>query len=294
MAGDLKISFYDEFNILQIEDLITPSNECQILTFEIPGQEGETVIDQDNLTVTVNVPFGTGVDSLSPTITLSDNATVSPESEVATDFTNPVPYTVTAENETDTKEYTVTVNVLPNTEALITAFDFEGLDPIVTGIIDDNAGTITLTIPYQSVTALVPTITTSDNATVSPISGVAADFTSPVVFTVTAEDGITEKEYTVTVIVEPNTEALITSFQLAGLDPVVDASIDDLLNTIEATVPNGTSLLALVPTIVASNNATLDPASGVAQNFTSPVEYTVTAEDGITEKTYTVTIEEAP
>ena len=39
----------------------------------------------------------------------------------------------------------------------------------------------------------------------------------------------------------------------------------------------------LVPTIDLSANATSSPASGVAQNFTSPVTYTVTAEDGTTQ-----------
>ena len=49
-------------------------------------------------------------------------------------------------------------------------------------------------------------------------------------------------------------------------------------------------LTALKPTIEVSAGATVSPASGTVQDFTSPVEYTVTAQDGTTTKIYTVTV----
>ena len=52
------------------------------------------------------------------------------------------------------------------------------------------------------------------------------------------------------------------------------------------TMPYGTDLSNLTPTIVHSG-VFINPASGIPQDFTNPVEYTVTAEDG-SEKTYTV------
>ena len=71
-----------------------------------------------NPTITVTMPSGTDVTSLTPTITISEGCSVSPASEVAQDFTNPVTYTVTAED-TTTKAYTVTVTLLaPNAVAL--------------------------------------------------------------------------------------------------------------------------------------------------------------------------------
>lgn len=84
-----------------------------------------------------------------------------------------------------------------------------------------------------------------------------------------------------------STEKAVTAFSFAGLTPAVNATIDG--NTITATVPFGTALTALVPTITTSPKATVSPASGVAQNFTNSVTYTVTAEDGSTQ-TYTVTV----
>jgi hypothetical protein len=55
-------------------------------------------------------------------------------------------------------------------------------------------------------------------------------------------------------------------------------------------MPYGTDLTNLVPTITVSAGATINPASGVTQNFTNPVVYTVTAEDGVTTKAWTVNV----
>lgn len=176
-----------------------------------------------------------------------------------------------------------------SSEKAITSFTL-GLTPPVAGTITGN--NIAVTVPSGTdVTALAPVIVVSEGASISPNSGVAQDFTSPVTYTVTAEDGTTSA-YTATVTVTPaqSSAADITSFVLGGLTPPVAGTIDG--NNITATVPARTDLTALVPTIVISDNATVDPASGVAQDFTSPVTYTVTAEDGTTNE-YTVTITEA-
>ncbi len=66
------------------------------------------------------------------------------------------------------------------------------------GTINSEAATVEFTVPYYlDVTAITPTITLSDSATVTPNSGVAQDFTNPVQYTVTAEDG-QQKVWTVT------------------------------------------------------------------------------------------------
>ncbi|MCX6873514.1 MAG: Ig-like domain-containing protein [Verrucomicrobia bacterium] len=58
-------------------------------------------------------------------------------------------------------------------------------------------------------------------------------------------------------------------------------------------VPYGTNLTALNPTCTVSSMATVSPASGGANNFGSPVSYTVTAQDGAT-KVYAVTVYQGP
>lgn len=79
----------------------------------------------------------------------------------------------------------------------------------------------------------------------------------------------------------------ITSFVFNGFDPVAVGEIDG--TDIAVHVPPEADLTNLKPEIEVSEGATVSPASGEAQDFTEPVEYTVTAENGLT-KVYTVTV----
>jgi len=168
----------------------------------------------------------------------------------------------------------------------IIAFTFE--EPVAVGSIDQNTKTVSVKVPEGSdVKALIPTIMVSEKATVSPASRVAQDFTNPVVYTVTAEDGSFVK-YTVTVEINKSNNKQITSFKITV--PPREGVINEAAKTISINnIPMGTVITALVPNITMSEKATVSPASGVAQDFTNPVIYTVTAEDGTT-ATYTVTV----
>lgn len=75
-----------------------------------------------------------------------------------------------------------------------------------------------------------------------------------------------------------SSEKQILSFSFYS--PEVEATIMESAKTIVATVPSGTDITALVPIITVSEKATINPASGVRQDFTNTVMYTVTAEDG--------------
>lgn len=75
-----------------------------------------------------------------------------------------------------------------------------------------------------------------------------------------------------------SSEKKILEFKFAS--PAVEAVITESAKTIVAVVPFGTDVTALVPIITVSNKATVTPASGVPVNFTNPVTFTVTAEDG--------------
>jgi len=76
----------------------------------------------------------------------------------------------------------------------------------------------------------------------------------------------------------------ITSFRFA------DFSVNGTINgtNISVRVPNIVNLTMLTPTIV-HNGKSISPASGVAQDFTNPIQYTVTAEDN-TIQSYIVTV----
>lgn len=85
----------------------------------------------------------------------------------------------------------------------ITAFNFDGLTPAVAGVINEADHTVSLTVPFGTdVTSLAPAISIS-GASISPNTNIAQNFTSPVTYTVTAENG-SAQNYIATVTIAPN------------------------------------------------------------------------------------------
>ena len=82
-------------------------------------------------------------------------------------------------------------------------------------------------------------------------------------------------------------DSSISAFVFESLDPDVEGTISG--TNITATVPNATDVTSLAPTITIADKAKVAPASGLAQDFSSPVKYMVTAEDA-SQSTYTVTV----
>ncbi|MCX6111932.1 MAG: SUMF1/EgtB/PvdO family nonheme iron enzyme, partial [Proteobacteria bacterium] len=162
------------------------SSSKDITKFTILGIDG-TIIGS---AISLTVPYGTGLTSLTPTITITGTS-VSPAVGVAHDFSSDVAYTVTAADGS-TKAYTVTVTAATSSSKDIVKFTILGVD----GLIGTN--TILLIAPYGTgLTSLTPTITIT-GVSVSPTFGAPNDFSSPVTYTVTAADSST-KDYIVTV-----------------------------------------------------------------------------------------------
>lgn len=86
----------------------------------------------------------------------------------------------------------------------------------------------------------------------------------------------------------PSSEAQITSFRLLGLPAY--GVIDESRNEIVIEVPSGTDVSYLIPLIEVSEGSEVYPDSGIAEDFTYPVYYTVFAEDGISSQDYLVTV----
>lgn len=75
----------------------------------------------------------------------------------------------------------------------------------------------------------------------------------------------------------------ILSFTFKALQPPVVGVVNKFDSTVTATVPFGTNLTTLTPTIAISENATISPLSDTPQDFTNGFTYTVTAENGTTQ-----------
>ena len=158
----------------------------------------------------------------------------------------------------------------------------------VSASINEEAKTITATLPSDvDVTALTPTLAVPAKASVSP-TGVQ-DFTNPVIYTVTAEDG-TKATYTATFVSNSSAKE-ITSFVFLLTNNAIDNNvvgvIDEEAKIVTVTMPAGTNITGLLPEIEIPDTATVN--TNVVQDFTNPVEYTITAEDG-SEVIYTVTV----
>ena len=261
----------------QIEDPVK-SGAKSIESFRIGAIDG--IIDEDAKAVRVTIPYGVSRASLVPVIAVSPKAVVSPQSGVGQDFSVPQTYTVIAQNGS-VAAYTVTVSAASNSANAITSFTVDG----VAGIIDGEAKTISVTVPYGTdVTALAPVITVPPEASVSPDPGTARDFSEPQAYTVTAGDGDTET-YTVTVSAASNSAKAIISVTIDGIAGI----IDEEAKNVSVTVPYGTEVSALAPVITVPPQAAVSPDPGTARDFSEPQAYTVTAGDGEIE-TYTVTV----
>ena len=112
------------------------------------------------------------------------------------------------------------------------------------------------------------------------------------IYTVTAEDGVTTQDWTVTVVDAPNIETDILTFTFP--EETGSAVIDAINHTVDVEVNYGTDLSMLTPTISVSFGGSIVPSSASQNDFTNLAIYTVTAEDGVTTQDWTVTVVDAP
>ncbi len=289
--------------------LTAKSTQCDITSFDIVTPAATGTISGTNIAITV--PFGTDVKALISNFVTSNGATVKVGTTVQisgqtkNDFTLSQSFVVTAEDGVTSKTYIVNVKVSSGNQQSsandLLTFSFASLS--MSGTYSGN--NISFTVPNgTTVSSLVATFTSSplSNVKVKGVlqqSGVTPqDFTNPVIYVVTAEDG-TIKSYTVTVTFSSgntNSSADIISFGLAN--PSVIGVISG--KNITVTVPAGTYVKSLVPTFVVSTGASVKVSSisqvsnGSVVDFSAPVTYVVTSQDGKTINNYVVNVIQTP
>ena len=210
----------DTYGNVASEDLtVTVVNTAtKILSFTIPGQSGQTVIDYTAQTVDLEMPFGTDLSLLSPVIGLSAGASSSPASDLIQNFTNTVNYIVTAEDERTQQVWRVTVEAARNGESAaftiapiadVTLEEnsvYTSVTPVLSG--DDPIGTVTWTLGGTDAEAF------SIDGSTGVVTMIARDFESPadanadnvyeVSITATdSESNASETSWTVTVMDDP-------------------------------------------------------------------------------------------
>ncbi len=160
---------------------ISNSTLSKMLSFKIG--DAEATITEDNTNVDILLPTGTDITNLEPVVEVSADATYDPHGPQ--DFTNPVVFTVTAQDGTTSLEYIVTVKVIESSDASLKSIIFGGY----VGIIDNESSTVLVNVPIGTNTSgLTPDVIPSFGASYQ-ISGNTC--------IVTAEDKITTRSYTI-------------------------------------------------------------------------------------------------
>ncbi|MEI6607635.1 MAG: DUF2341 domain-containing protein, partial [Verrucomicrobiota bacterium] len=204
-----------------------------------------------------------------------------------TNFTGPVGNIYTYVNGAQTWTFDKSTAVLTlNSKAVITAFGIPGY----AGVINQTTTpkTIALTVPFSTnLATLAPTYTLT-SGTCTPASGVAPTptFATSLTATYAATDGAVTNNYSVTVskaVVSTACDILACSFGTLGAATVSGTKITMIVSPSQ-------SLTALAPTFTISPLASLSPVSGTSRDFSTDQTYTVTAENGSTSKTYTVSV----
>lgn len=174
----------------------------------------------------------------------------------------------------------------------ITAFTLPDLGN-VSGVIDQTNRTIVVTLAYGvSRTLLLPMVTTT-GASVSPLG--AQDFTNPVVYTVTAENGAT-KTYTVTVqnLSNTNVDLSTVTFAYDTLSHPLTPAFSPSVTSYTATVPGDVTISGL-SWLAADAGATVTASANATALVEGPNTVTLTVtQPGGAMKVYTFVITRLP
>ncbi|MEQ8928082.1 MAG: LamG-like jellyroll fold domain-containing protein [Fulvivirga sp.] len=300
----------EEVDLLYLDNSYTPSpiasSESDILSFEVPEQIEASQIDNNNRTINVLASCSSDLTNLTPSFTLSSNATafvnsIEQLSEVSTqDFTASVIYTVLAENNCDESIWTVNITneELSSSEqlAIASVVSFSTTNQLKPAIVDSENRTVELIVSCSTdITNLVSSFVLSDGASAT-IQGVvqqsgstANDFSSDLIYSVTSQNQCATLDWTVSIAKETLSSseqlaiASIVSFSTTNqLEPAI---VDSENRTIDLTVSCDTDVTRLVSSFVLSDGASAtiesitQQSGGTINDFSNEVIYSITSQN---------------
>ncbi len=230
-----------------------------------------------------NVPFGTTKAAFKTALTKGEAHQTWDVLALSEPVVSGDKIVVTAEDGTTKVTYTVTVNAAPkSTVATVTSGSYTV----------SAAGTATETITNvlfgTTKTALQTALTKGEVNQTWDVSALADPIVSGDKIVVTAEDGTTKVTYTVTVNAAPkSTVATVTSGSYTV--SAAGTATETITN-----VPFGTTKIAFQTALTKGEAHQTWDATGLSDTIVSGNEIVVTAEDGTTQVTYTITVNAAP
>ncbi len=267
-----RFSFSNDASLAQLNTslgTLNPTFNPQVLNYTVSLPAGTTIVPQ-----VIAVPNHPGA-NLQITNAVNLNGTPAQRT---------TQIEVTAENLTTTLTYNVTFEVANFADARLASINLSigELDPIFspdhfhyTGVLPPQTNQIS----QVSATPIDPQATVTITQATS-VEGLAS-------IVVHAADGLSTNTYTVNFVKTADDTKMITSFYING--QIGETDIDQNLKTIKIRMPAQTNITNLTP-IISFIGSSLVPPSGQAQDFSNPVQYTVTAYDNST-VTYTASVE---
>ena len=151
----------------------------------------------------------------------------------------------------------------------------------------------------NSITTITPVVTHDNGATTDVgTSNLTEGGDTIISITVTAQDGLSTKEYTITVTRAPSSDATLSALTLLDSDNqnILIGTFSSNTTSYNISVPH--SVQQINPSPVTSNtNATINitgHTNELTEGGDTTIELTVTAQDGVTTKVYTIIVTRAP
>ena len=288
-------------------DTITLKDANILRDLDILGKTITTGADSTDIELLIDAGKDTTNLMIYARVSYGATATPSLDGKRGMDLSDWRTFTITSGDGTNARTYRIKATA--RTQASIAAFSLTIGGTVYDGVIDNKANTITVSGVDDSdlsSTSFAPEVTLGPGTLVcSPAPGLPQDFSKAVQYIVAGDENVLSRTYTVSVLnkegklisasgsgggdtpVTPATGAKITAFSVLGVDGVINQSA----GTITVTLPDGTDVTAVAPSVTVTAGAVVSPVSGEVVNLTAPVIYTVTLGEETSRYTVTVTFE---
>lgn len=276
---------------------------CILTAYSVGGYVG--TVDQTARTITITPVLSRQEElkNVVPDYVRWEGAALMPAENAAIDLTAENSYRVVAEDSTIYKDYRLIVDWVDDrdTECIITAYKIHG----VSGVIDQNAGTITVKLDKKlkaQSTSVVPNSITWHGASLTPTEQSAVNLTETVTYRVTAENPAIYKDYRLVItwvdddeptpptpprpVVPVSEDCIITYYSAAGI--VGDIDQQQLTITMNVPLSRKAAIIDVVPDRIDWEGKTLTPVERDVVTLKDGLTYTVYAEKAGVKKTYTV------
>ncbi len=224
--------------------------------------------------------------SVTPTITVTstDNQATKVITNAAS-LPGSTTIAVSSEDGTTHTTYTVNFTIAKNNNPNLSDLKVSGTT--VTGF---SASTVTYNVTLPHNTATVPTVTaTTTDSNATKVITPAGSLPGSTTVVVTAEDRTTVRTYTVNFTLIPDTDATLSDLKVGG---TTVSGFSPSVLTYNVVLPHNTSTVPVVT--AAQNDPNAQNSITQAPSVTGAATILVTAEDGVTKKTYTINFSVAP